>query len=125
MPIFVSYLRSTKVRDKDDRVLGQLKDLIIHQGTTMPEISGIVVGDRQRQYYVPFSEVASFEQLVVRLSEPEQAVSQIPPPDDRVYLIRDLLDAQVVDITGAKLVRVNDVILNQVKDHLLVSGIEE
>jgi Mg/Co/Ni transporter MgtE len=46
------------------------------------------------------------------------------PEDDQFRLGRDVLDAQVIDMDGAKVIRVNDIQLDWVGGQLVVSGLD-
>ncbi|MCW5242696.1 hypothetical protein FR934_18655, partial [Synechocystis sp. PCC 6803] len=120
MSVFVSYLRRAPVRDHAGRRIGVVKDLVVHQGATLPEIEGVVVKRPRDLIYIPFQELEEVERGDVRLRLDEERLRPSPPPEDQLFLLRDLLDAQVVDTTGAKVVRVNDIVLTTKGDHLLV-----
>lgn len=124
MSVFVSYLRRAPVRDHAGRAIGVLKDLVVLQGPSLPEIQGIVVKRPRDFVYVPLHEVEHVERADLRLKLDLDQIPPAPPPEDHLFLLRDLLDAQVVDTTGAKVVRVNDIVLTPKGDHLLVSGLD-
>lgn len=124
MHFFLSELCGTEVRDRNGKPVGRLKDLVIHPSGTLPEIIGIVVQRRAGQLYLPFRKIAELERQGVRLTLDAEAIAPAPPPEDHVLLLRDLLDAQVVDTHGARILRVNDVLLNYLAGRLLVSGLD-
>jgi CBS domain-containing protein len=121
MPIFFSYLQGAPVRDASGKLVGRLKDLVVHQGDThMPDVVGVVL---KGNAYLPMDKVALMEQREVRLHVDAPMLTETPP-EDQLQLARDLLDAQVVDTTGAKVVRVNDILLTPSKYILFVSGLD-
>ena len=124
MPFFLSHLQNAAVRDRNDKRIGTLKDLVIEQVAAVPEVLGLVVKKASDLIYLPLKDVDRFDRQGVRLSLEEAFIPPLPLPEDKVFLVRDLLDAQVVDINGAKVVRVNDIVFSQLKDHLFVSGLD-
>jgi len=55
-----------------------------------------------------------------RLSE----VISSQPPDHALYLIRDVLDKQIIDVNGIRVVRVNDLELTNVNGDIYVSNVD-
>lgn len=120
MPLFLSHLLGSKIRDSQGEVVGRLDDLIAQQFTALPEIIGLAL----KGNYIPLLDVAVMRRDDIRLKVPKAQLKPLPLPEDRVFLGRDILDAQVVDIHGAKVLRVNDLIISRVRDRVFVSGID-
>lgn len=123
MPFFLSSLQNAVVRDKYNSRVGRLKDLVVPHMAVLPDVLGMMIRVGKEPVYVPWSLVSVLAQSEVRLTVGRDELPKLPPPEG-IRLVRDLLDAQVVDINGAKVVRVNDIILSQLKERLFISGLD-
>lgn len=88
--------------------IGKVADFLIsNPDDTFPKIDGIVVKTTQGPRFAPIETVSDVDAggTVSLTAAPKEA----PPPDeDALYLIADLLDKQIVDVDGRKVVRIND-----------------
>ncbi|MGE5708346.1 MAG: magnesium transporter [Bacteroidota bacterium] len=123
MPFFLSSLQNAVVRDKHNKRVGRLKDLIVPRMAALPDVIALVVQQGRERIALPWSTVSVLAHSEIRLNGPSESLPTVPFPEG-VFLVRDLLDAQVVDINGAKVVRVNDIVLSQLKDRLFISGLD-
>ncbi len=110
--LFFSSLLNQPVHDADGTLVGQLSDVSVSVGSMFPPVVGFVV---QRGRWEPFaltgrwSDVADITAEAIRLRVGIQALtpSKLGTPGE--ILVREtLLDKQIVDMNGAKVVRVND-----------------
>jgi sporulation protein YlmC with PRC-barrel domain len=93
-----------RVVDARGRPLGRLADLAVEHGDRHPRVTGLAVRRRRSVTVEPWRSVVSLDAGGVVL---DPAGGE--PPRGDVYLGRDLLDAQVVDIGGRRLARVSDI----------------
>ncbi len=121
---FLSQVRGRPVFDADGTRVGTLRDLLIAADAPYPPVTAIVLGDDAGLHAVPWHGVASVTPRGAALKRGFNAASFPPPADDAIWLARDVLDKQIVDTTGAKLVRVNDVALAQLDNELRVAGVD-
>ena len=70
-------------------------------------------GKGQPSRVVPFEDVSSLSVEQVRLRIPRDQVQTVQPDDSLLYLRKDLLDQQIIDVNGRKVVRVNDLSLKE------------
>ncbi|HEY9724213.1 MAG TPA: CBS domain-containing protein [Oscillatoriaceae cyanobacterium] len=125
MPLFFSYLMGRPVLDSQGRRIGKFKDLVVTQEhDTLPQVTGVVTTCPGGRTLVPMAQIARLDHQGVRLSVSAAELPKPPAPEDHFYLRRDLLDAQVVDVDGAKVVRVNDLILTSAREVVFVSGLD-
>ncbi len=115
--IFVSEVYKKSVLDQTGEEIGRLKDVIIGVGEPFPAVTAIVVQDRET-YVLPWDMVNLFNRRVISVNARVKNLvpTSVSPTD--ILIFRDLLDKQIVDINGAKLVRVNDLELSEVKGRL-------
>ena len=90
------------VRAPDGADLGRVDDIEVVAGERFPGASALVVSGRGR---IAWSDVVSVDASGVVAS----GVRASAAPAGRLLLVRDVLDAQVVDLVGRRLARVADV----------------
>jgi len=116
--IFVSELLNKPVLDQTGEDIGRLKDVIISPGEPFPAVSALVVVDGRTTHVIPWNIVNLFNRRVISVTAlGKNLLPTLVSPTD-ILISRDMLDKQIVDIDGAKLVRVNDLELGDVKGTL-------
>jgi CBS domain-containing protein/sporulation protein YlmC with PRC-barrel domain len=115
--IFVSEIHKKPVLDQTGEEIGKLQDIIVGVGEPFPAVTAIVVAGKE-PYVLPWDIINLFNRRVVSVTAhiKDLVPSAVSPSD--ILICRDLLDKQIVDINGAKLVRVNDLELSNVKGRL-------
>lgn len=113
---FFSQLQGKRIVDREGIAVGKLTDLSLKPGETLLEISRIVYTSNilGEKVILPMSSVHSINGDI-RL---DMARDEIPPgklSEKELLVTETILDKQIVDIDGLKVVRVNDVLLAQVK----------
>lgn len=115
---FVSEVHQKPVLDQKGEEIGRLKDIIVSGGEALPAVTSLVISSGRTTYVVPWDLINLFNKRVISVNTNRNSLlPSVPSPTD-ILLCGDILDKQIVDIDGAKLVRVNDVELGDVKGHL-------
>jgi magnesium transporter len=120
---YVSHLLATKVVSAGKARLGSTWDLFVDLDLPQPEVTRIVYRESwsRRRWVVPWGDVDSIRDSAVVIKdggEPALALSEaVRRPSE--FLLRDfLLDKQIVDVYGAKVERVNDLLFVRFDDKL-------
>jgi len=121
---FLSQLLGRPALDADGKSIGVLRDLLVPSDAPYPPVAAIVVGDHGRLHAIPWANVASVTPRGTALRSPIALERYPQPGDDLIWLGRDLLDKQIVDIHGVKLVRVNDIALTPINGDLRLAGVD-
>lgn len=123
---FVSELIGKVVTDVDGERVGTLKDLlaVMLVKNTHPQINAIVVKDRSTDRVIPIEDVAVLIAPGIPLKVRLQNLRLHAPTEDDLWLIRDVLDKQIIDMNGVRVVRVNDLELTRVNDSIIVSNVD-
>jgi len=100
-----------RTRDVDGNVLGTLHDLVVVPQDHPTRVAYLVVRARAADLFIPTESLASISGGVIRL-RPGRIETVALPADSLLLLQRDLLDQQIIDVEGRKVVRVNDVELD-------------
>src|SRR6185503_2804418 len=107
--LFLASLLDQPVQGKTGEIIGRLEDVIVRLGDELyPPITGLLVRDGRRYFFVPASHLQSFKGLTQLLSSTVD-LQQFTRRNGAVLLRKDVLDHQIIDIPGRRIVRVNDV----------------
>ena len=116
-------LLGRQARDVDGNVLGVLHDLVVVPQEHPTRVAYLVIRARAADLVVPADTLASVTGGIIRL-RPGRLETVPLAADSLLLLQRDLLDQQIIDVQGRKVVRVNDVELDahlQNADQVLLS----
>jgi CBS domain-containing protein/sporulation protein YlmC with PRC-barrel domain len=122
--IFVGEVLGNPVMDPSGKKGGSLYDLLIDFEEMFPEVTAVIVKDGKRFFKIEWNDVEMFNRRFV-VSKPYIKNWKLysPSPSD-VFIRKHLLDKQIVDINGAKVVRVNDIKLAEIKGKFFVVAAE-
>lgn len=123
---FLSDILGRTVTDLDGNYVGKLEDLIARERPefTYPLVDALVINRRGETQIIPYSVVMSLFAPAIPLKCHVEDVPTYQPDDNDVYLSRDVLDKQIIDTDGARVVRVNDLELVRVNGTLYVSNVD-
>ncbi|MFP5229491.1 MAG: magnesium transporter [Acidobacteriota bacterium] len=117
----------TQVTSVRGRMRGRLKDVAVGTGEEAGRVVGLVLKTRKGQEVVSSKDVRWTPGGSLEL-RPEATLNPLRPDENFILLRQDLLDRQIIDVHGRKVVRVNDVNLrwqpNGNGDHLRVLEVE-
>ncbi|MFA5074050.1 MAG: CBS domain-containing protein [Nitrospirota bacterium] len=116
--IFVSEIHNKPVLSQTGEEIGKLHDILVNAGDPFPAVSALVVISGIKTYLFPWEEVSLFNRRVITVAPRLSELKPASISDTDILIVRDLLDKQIVDMNGAKLVRVNDLELGDVKGKL-------
>ena len=99
------------VHDADSRLVGVLDDIVVGPADVRyPPVAGLMVRVPGGRTFVPVDAVVDIRQHAVLLDGPLHSGVAARPPG-LVALAHDVLDRQIVDVDGADVVRVSDLVL--------------
>ena len=108
----LSELLGSPVFDTAGQPCGRVREAVLSPQEDRARISMLVVRTRQGDRMLPFGAVDSIDGGVRTTSSASDWVPR-DGSEGLFFLERDLLDQQVIDVFGRKVVRVNDVDLHQ------------
>jgi CBS domain-containing protein len=112
--IFLASILDRPVQGKTGEVLGKLDDLIVRLDEQYPFLTGLVVRDGRRRFFVPARLLQTLNGTA-KLASSTVDLQPFARRDGEVLLRQDVLDHQLIDVTGRRIVRVNDVQLAQLE----------
>jgi len=114
MVLHLSRLIHAPIVDAEGVRLGVLGDVAVDLRDPLPKVTGLWMrGDRSRVALIPWEAVETLAPQEVRLREARRFLHPRPLQPEEMLLV-DVLDSQVVDTDGLKVVRVNDLQLTRV-----------
>jgi CBS domain-containing protein len=123
---YMSDLMGKAVADVDGEYVGYLEDVIasIRGEMPHPEVVALVVKRSIRLLMVPFSDVVVLVAPAIPLTKRIKEIVPYQPHEHDLFLARDVLDKQIIDTDGMRVVRVNDLELARVNGHFYVANVD-
>jgi magnesium transporter len=106
--VSLTALLGTPVTDAAGHLRGRLKDIAVATGPDAGKVAGLVLKTRAGLCIVPSQDVMETPAGTLELRS-SGAMVPLVDPGNYLYLQQDLVDRQIIDIHGRKVVRVNDV----------------
>lgn len=109
--MFASELIGDPVVDRLQENIGRVKDIIITLGETFPKVTGLLIstnGEKKEAKVLLIGEIDLVGRQFVSTRTTKDRVPLTSLREGEVLLMRDVMDQQVVDLEGARVIRVND-----------------
>ncbi len=108
--LYLSQVLSRPIRDLEGDSVAIVKDVIVRLGEEdHPALTGVVARYRRRDFFVSRWRITEFNEHGVRLNSDILDLRPFVRRDGEVLLARNVLDKQLIDVDGKRVVRVNDV----------------
>ncbi len=115
--MFVSELIGDPVVDRVQENIGHVKDVIITLGEVFPKVTGLLItlsGEKKEEKVLLIGEIDLIGKQFVTTRSTKDRVVLTHLREGEVLLMRDVIDQQVVDLEGARVIRINDLKLAKV-----------
>ena len=113
------------VKDQDGRDLGKLVDFVVrHGGETYPPVSGLIVKVAGRHAYIDGARIAKLTKDEVTLSSAKLNLTEYQRRPGESLLDGDVLDHQIVDVNGLRVVRSSDLYLAPLDKEIRLVGVD-
>lgn len=123
--VSVAGLVGRPVRDRSGAEVGRLLDLVVRwRGEPYPPVTGLVVRVGRRRAYVPIDHVEEFSTERVTLSSTRLDLRDFERRPGEVVLNGDVVDHQLVDVDGVRVIRAADLYLARVGDEYRLVGVD-
>jgi CBS domain-containing protein len=121
--LYLSQVLGRPILDLDGERVATLRDVIVRLGEEdHPPVAGFVARYRRRDFFLPRWRIVHFAEDGVRLSSDILDLRPFMRREGEVLLARDVLDKQVIDVDGKRVVRVNDVQIIEAANDWRVTG---
>ncbi|MFH1248825.1 MAG: CBS domain-containing protein [archaeon] len=127
--VYYSQLIGKPVIDKNFRVIGRVRDLAFIDGYKSAKISAIICQTKKGVKKIPWHHVVEIGDKIndtrfkvgVYLNEIESDLRYLNRQD---ISLNSILDKQIVDVDGVRIIRVNDILLGEIEGKFCVVGVD-
>src|ERR1043165_9071223 len=121
--LYLSQVLGRPIRDLEGERVATVKDVIVRLGEEdHPPMTGLVARYRRRDFFLPRWRIKDFGEHGARLNADILDLRPFARREGEVLLVRDVLDKQLIDVDGKRVVRVNDVQLLEAGNEWRVTG---
>jgi len=122
--VSVAGLVGCPVRGQDGGQVGTLADVVVRSEPGYPQVAGFVVQIGARRAWVHVEDVAGVEQGQVRLLSSRFDLQDVERRPGEIQLVGDVIDHQMVDVHGVRVVRASDLYLAAPADRWCLVGVD-
>ena len=122
--VYLSEILNKDVVDQFGKRLGNLWDLLIVPGPKYPSVIKVILKNKRNMVEIPVENLQLFNNFVITVSLPKTTPSDYIYTDGDILIKKHILDKQILDVNGAKIVRVNDLKLGEVDGSICLIGID-
>ena len=118
-------LLGCSVRNEDGREIGRLVDVVVKHGhDAYPPVSGLIVKVGLRKSFIDGARIAKLSRNEIQLSSTTISLTDYKRRSDESLLDADVLDHQIVDVNGLRVVRSSDLYLAPLDKEIRVVGVD-
>jgi CBS domain-containing protein len=123
--ISVAGLVGRVVRNQAGAVIGRVKDVVTRwDESNYPLVTGLVVRVGRRSTVLHAQNIADLRSSEVRLRSARLDLEDFQRRAGEITLVADILDRQLIDVSGVRLVRASDVYITNIGDTHVLVGVD-
>ncbi|MBI5100548.1 MAG: magnesium transporter [Nitrospirae bacterium] len=122
--VYSSEIINKTVLDPRGEDLGRVKDLAIVKGDPLPVVSMLVIERKKKTYRLPWTDLNIFNKKIISSRIYKDSLQVYDLNEEDLLVVRDILDKQIVDANGAKVVRVNDIKLEGYHNNAVLIAVD-
>jgi CBS domain-containing protein/sporulation protein YlmC with PRC-barrel domain len=113
------------VRYQGGKEIGRLVDVVVRHGEdSYPPVSGLIVKVGQSKSFIDGARIAKLSQNEIQLSTAKVDLTEFTRREGESLLDADVLDHQIVDVNGLRVVRSSDLYLAPLDREIRVVGVD-
>ncbi len=121
--LYLSQILGQPVIDSSGDRIASVRDVLVRYGSQdYPPVIGIVARLQRRDFFIPQRNISDFGNQGMQMSSAKLDLTPFERREGEVMLNKDVLDNQLIDVDGKRVVRVNDVQLIETGEEWRVSG---
>ena len=123
---YISEIIGKPVVDIDGKRIGKINEIIaIHrEKMAHPEVAAVEVKQGKKSIFIPFLDIHVMATRIIPLCKKLEDIKPYKLHKHDIFLVRDILDKQIIDINGVRVVRVNDVELARVNGNIYLANVD-
>lgn len=122
--LYLSQLINAPIRDRDGERIAVVRDLVAHIGEGYPPVTGVVARQGRRDFFIGIGGIANIDADGVTLSSAKLNIARFERRDGEILIARDVLDRQLIDVNGKRVIRVNDIQIAPVDGSYRLIGVD-
>ena len=123
--MYLSQVIGNPVLDAGGVKVATVRDLVARFGPQMhPPLVGVVAREGRRDFFIERAEVLDISPTAVRLASFKVNLRPFARRPGEVLMRRDILDKQLIDLEGRRLVRANDLQLTYLEGEYRLVGVD-
>lgn len=108
--LYLSQILGRPIADSVGEQIATIKDVIVRYGKEdYPPVIGLVARLRRRDFFVPQTRIKEISEKGAKMNSTVLDLTPFTRREGEVLLNKDVLDNQLIDVDGKRVVRVNDV----------------
>jgi magnesium transporter len=121
--LYLSQILGRPINDLEGEKVASIKDIVVRYGDAdYPPIIGLMARYRRRDFFIRRTQIAKLSETGARLNVDLLDLRPFVRRKGEVLLAKDVLDKQLIDIDGKRVVRVNDVQIIEAGNQWRVTG---
>ncbi len=121
--LYLSQILGRPIADAVGEKIATIKDVIVRYGSEdYPPVIGLMARLRRRDFFMPQTKIKEIGEKGARMNSTVLDLTPFMRREGEVLLNKDVLDNQLIDVDGKRVVRVNDVQLIEVGGMWRVTG---
>ena len=121
--LYLSQILGRPIFDARNEKIASIKDILVKYGSEdYPPVIGLIARFRRRNFFIPRRNISTIDLHGARMSSAKLDLTPFERREGEVMLGKDVLDNQLIDVDGKRVVRVNDVQLIDVGEFWRVTG---
>jgi magnesium transporter len=122
--LFLSEILKMPILDPKGEELGRLKDITVVKAEPLPKVDALIIERKSGTVRVPWSALNLFNKRIVAAKLYNADLLSYDAGIDDLLAVRDILDKQIVDVNGVKVVRVNDIKLEGYDSEAVLTAVD-
>src|SRR5689334_12216738 len=121
---FLSELLNRPVRDGRSEVVGKCYDVFVDPVEGFPAVVAVGLRRQNQNFLIAAVDIAEMSEQGIVLRERLRDLAMYEPRGDEIGLAQQVLDRQIIDVHGRRVVRVHDLQLARTNGHYRLVGID-
>ncbi|MFZ5996894.1 MAG: magnesium transporter [Nitrospirota bacterium] len=122
--LFLSDVIKQPVFDPKGEVIGRLRDAVVVKGDPLPRVSALIVERKKQLYLIRWEDINIFNRRIISTYLHAGTIETYEAGEEDLLAVRDILDKQIVDANGAKVVRANDIKLEGYEGEAILVAVD-
>lgn len=122
--LFLSEILKEPVLDPKGEEVGRLRDIVVVKAEPLARVNAIIVERKHSLYHIPWDDLDLFNKRIISARVYAEDLAPYNMNTEDLLAVRDLLDKQIVDVNGVKVVRVNDIKLEGYESEAILIAVD-